>query len=1026
MHFNGKPRNFLLLFGLFLVSMTMPAVTAGAIATGHPFLLFHDISETPGYQYRTTDPWKGWETSVISAADGSLSRKFSSDLGSYDRISYRGGFARDLGLAYQITKKSQYAVKAKEALLNLGVGSITAKVDKANALAAYSLAYDFIQPTLDPATDEIIRDKLATLADMVYKDLNDNGSTRSVVSFADYHGQAYPDVGIAGAALFDYSNPNHLPLASTPEDWKKVGTSYLFVNDVLHSYNRSLFSFGFDEASGKHLNGAYKNYVLSDFEWWLQVYNHVYQKNPFDVYPAAKKAFSSELWDSLPNGYSSNYVTLGNTKWLYHASFMNLFDDQTKSMLLNFDENLKKSQILPYSRVMASEGSAGLLYCISDTYANLPRTLPDSASHLDKNSIFQVFRENGNQDSDWLSLVTLNINTESNRDMNHHDQLSIEYYSRGDLLLADGGENKKVIDKLYGDKDIDHNTITIEDPRTPFPVSPWSGSSSQGIYKGNTVKLHTPVSISSMVQTPWMELMETHASITKVVNGISSQYLRSLSSPIQYERTILYPESDYFVIIDRMEGTEPWVYRNIFRPTSLMVTPTVDANNNGVYTASEVGHVNGALTIGTNSYNWQALPYKTETKTGITTNSLTWTTKNPYGKDVQLNLFSSPSSEILIEKNVGRIGGYDAPSEVFSPLIWFRTPQSSSEYRVTALLSSYTNEGAKTANEIPVTGIGHAMKVHSPVSDDYIYTGKGISSFATFTTDADTVFIRKTGQTSEFTLLNGSYLKDGSANLVTLSKKVTYFTLKQEGKSIKFKINGLSSADIKLENIHPLTIKRDGTTYTSWVMQNNSTVLKISTDLNEHEFEISTTGISSINSIGTPSASFVSNVTSGKSPLSIKFTDTSTGSPSSWNWSFGDGKYSKEKNPVHTYTSSVEQDYTVELTVANSSGSDRVIKTKYINVSSTTITTPTITVTSPNGGETLKRGTTNTVSWSYTGSPGSTVNLVLLKGSTAVGTIADSVPTGSGGKGSYSWPLSLSGSGGPAVITGSAYRASAS
>ena len=36
-------------------------------------------------------------------------------------------------------------------------------------------------------------------------------------------------------------------------------------------------------------------------------------------------------------------------------------------------------------------------------------------------------------------------------------------------------------------------------------------------------------------------------------------------------------------------------------------------------------------------------------------------------------------------------------------------------------------------------------------------------------------------------------------------------------------------------------------------------------------------------------------------------------------------------------------------------------------------TTPTITVTSPNGGETLKRGNTYTVSWSYTGSPGSTV-----------------------------------------------------
>ena len=32
----------------------------------------------------------------------------------------------------------------------------------------------------------------------------------------------------------------------------------------------------------------------------------------------------------------------------------------------------------------------------------------------------------------------------------HGDQLSIEYYSRGDLLLADGGEDKYVLDKIYG------------------------------------------------------------------------------------------------------------------------------------------------------------------------------------------------------------------------------------------------------------------------------------------------------------------------------------------------------------------------------------------------------------------------------------------------------------------------------------------------------------------------------------------------------------------------------------------------
>jgi hypothetical protein len=76
----------------------------------------------------------------------------------------------------------------------------------------------------------------------------------------------------------------------------------------------------------------------------------------------------------------------------------------------------------------------------------------------------------------------------------------------------------------------------------------------------------------------------------------------------------------------------------------------------------------------------------------------------------------------------------------------------------------------------------------------------------------------------------------------------------------------------------------------------------------------------------------------------------------------------------------------------------------------------TITVTSPNGGETWKRGTTQTISWSYTGDPGATVMIVLLKAGTQVGTIKDSTSTGASGSGSYSWSMGTSG------MTGSDFK----
>ena len=45
-------------------------------------------------------------------------------------------------------------------------------------------------------------------------------------------------MGVARAALSDYTNPNNLPLSSTPADWHQVGTEYLFENDKLHSYGQ--------------------------------------------------------------------------------------------------------------------------------------------------------------------------------------------------------------------------------------------------------------------------------------------------------------------------------------------------------------------------------------------------------------------------------------------------------------------------------------------------------------------------------------------------------------------------------------------------------------------------------------------------------------------------------------------------------------------------------------------------------------------------------------------------------------------
>ena len=51
-------------------------------------------------------------------------------------------------------------------------------------------------------------------------------------------------------------------------------------------------------------------------------------------------------------------------------------------------------------------------------------------------------------------------------------------------------------------------------------------------------------------------------------------------------------------------------------------------------------------------------------------------------------------------------------------------------------------------------------------------------------------------------------------------------------------------------------------------------------------------------------ADFSVNPSQGPVPLTVKFTDKSTGSPKSWYWDFGDGTTSSEKNPSHVYGNS--------------------------------------------------------------------------------------------------------------------------
>ena len=77
-------------------------------------------------------------------------------------------------------------------------------------------------------------------------------------------------------------------------------------------------------------------------------------------------------------------------------------------------------------------------------------------------------------------------------------------------------------------------------------------------------------------------------------------------------------------------------------------------------------------------------------------------------------------------------------------------------------------------------------------------------------------------------------------------------------------------------------------------------------------------------------AGFTALPTEGKAPLTVQFTDYSTGYVTSWLWDFGDGNTSTSQNPIHTY--SEIGNYSVTLNASNMYEYNVLAWTDYITV----------------------------------------------------------------------------------------------
>ena len=85
-----------------------------------------------------------------------------------------------------------------------------------------------------------------------------------------------------------------------------------------------------------------------------------------------------------------------------------------------------------------------------------------------------------------------------------------------------------------------------------------------------------------------------------------------------------------------------------------------------------------------------------------------------------------------------------------------------------------------------------------------------------------------------------------------------------------------------------------------------------------------------IGSTPAPVAGFSGTPLTGVAPLNVSFTDSSTGSISTYAWTFGDGGTSSLQNPSYNYVT--PGTYSVALTVTGPGGADTLTQTNYVTV----------------------------------------------------------------------------------------------
>lgn len=224
---------------------------------------------------------------------------------------------------------------------------------------------------------------------------------------------------------------------------------------------------------------------------------------------------------------------------------------------------------------------------------------------------------------------------------------------------------------------------------------------------------------------------------------------------------------------------------------------------------------------------------------------------------------------------------------------------------------------------------GNSIIVSSPTSPGLTFYKQGLSSPIVIDGTTSTILLR-TDKTELPALRTGIHTFTYSSVYPVITSFTngqiitdSYYDIPSD--SVHFSIRDTNQiynkTSVSFAKLHSgsYTLKK-GTADISQVTVNNTSTATFSNLIAGDYVLMASAGLNT-----SPSASFSMNASSGNPPLTVKFSDLSTGFPTSWSWDFGDGNTSNIENPVHTFVT--VGNYTVNLTAVNGNGTNSTLAT---------------------------------------------------------------------------------------------------